>query len=101
MKGNFSGPLNQVRSKEGVERLVNLICLSYSAPSMFLYSGKVFSEYMCASAQKIRYEMGQRIQMEILLCSFGRFFEMNKNCSALRKVVEDYIISDFRKFQML
>ena len=68
---------------------------------MFLYSGKVFSEYMCASAQKIRYEMGQRIQMEILLCSFGRFLEMNKNCSALRKVVEDYIISDFRKFQML
>ncbi len=35
MKGNFSGPLNQVRSKEEVERLVNLICLSYSARPCF------------------------------------------------------------------
>ena len=91
----------RIRSKEGIERLVNLISLSYSAMTLLPYSDETFSEYQSASAQETRYEIGQQIQSSIILCSFGNFLETIKNCSALIKVVEDYILSGFRKFQKL
>jgi len=91
----------RIRSKEGIERLVNLISLSYSAMTLLPYSDEPFSGYQSASAQKTRYEIGQQIQADIILCSFGKFLETIKNCSILIKVVEDYILSGFRKFQKL
>ena len=91
----------RLRSKEGIERLVNLISLSYSAMTLLPYHDETFSEYQSASAQETRYEIGQQIQSDIILCSFGRFLETIKNCSALIKAVEDYILSGFRKFQKL
>lgn len=91
----------RIRSKKGIERLVNLISLSYSAMTLLPYSDEPFSGYQSASAQETRYEIGQQIQADIILCSFGKFLETIKNCSILIKVVEDYILSGFRKFQKL
>ncbi len=91
----------RIRSKEGIERLVNLISLSYSAMTLLPYSDETFSGYQSASAQETRYEIGQQIQADIILCSFGKFLETIKNCSALIKVVEDYVLSGVRKFQKL
>ena len=91
----------RIRSKEGIERLVNLISLSYSAMTLLPYSDESFSGYQSASAQETKYEIGQQIQSDLILCSFGRFLETIKNGSALIKVVEDYILSGFRKFQKL
>lgn len=91
----------RIRSKEGIERLVNLISLSYSAMTLLSYSDETFSGYQSASAQETRYEIGQQIQADIILCSFGKFLETIKNCSILIKVVENYILSGFRKFQKL
>lgn len=81
--------------------MVNLISLSYSGISLLPYSDETFCVYQSASAQEIRYEIGQKIQADIILCSFGRFLKIIKNCSALIKVVDDYILSCFRKFQRL
>lgn len=91
----------RVRSKEGIERLVNLISLSYSAMTLLPYSDEAFCGCQSASAQETRYEIGQQIQSEIILCSFGRFLETIKNGSALIKVIESYILSGFKKFQKL
>jgi len=91
----------RVRSKEGIERLVNLISLSYSAMTLLPYCDETFSEYRSASTQETRYEIGQQIQADIILCSFGKFLETIKNCSVLIKIVEDYIVSGVRKFQKL
>ncbi len=91
----------QVRSKEGIEQLVNLISLSYSAMPLLPYNDETFSGYQSASTQETRYKIGQQIQADIILCSFGQLLETIKNCSALIKVVEDYILSGFRKFQKL
>ncbi len=91
----------RIRSKEGIERLVNLISLSYSAMTLLPYSDETFSGYQFASAQETRYEIGQQIQADIILCSFGKFLETIKNCSTLIKVVEDYVLSGVRKFQKL
>jgi hypothetical protein len=76
----------RIRSKEGIERLVNLISLSYSAMTLLPYSDENFSGYQSASAQETRYEIGQQIQPDIILYSFGRFLETIKNCPALIKV---------------
>ncbi len=91
----------RIRSKEGIERLVNLVSLSYSAMTLLPYSDGVFSGYQSASAQETRYEISQQIQADIILCGFGKFLETVKNCSVLVKVVEDYILSGFRKSQKL
>ncbi len=91
----------RIRSKEGIERLVNLLSLSYSAMTLLPYSDETFSGYQSASAQETRYEIGRQIQSEIILCSFGKFLETIKNCSSLTKIVEDYILSSFRKVQKL
>lgn len=92
---------HRIRSKEGIERLVNLIRLSYSVMPLLPYSDETFSEYKSSSARETWYEIGQQIQADIILCSFRRFLETIKNCFVLIKVVEDYILSGFRKFQKL
>lgn len=76
---------------------MNLISLSYSAMLLLSYSDKTFS----ASTQETLYEISQQIQANIILCIFGRFLKTIKNYSALIKVIEDYILSGFRKFQKL
>ena len=91
----------RVRSKEGIERLINLISLSYRAMTLLPYSDETFSVCQSASAQDTRYEISQQIQADIILCSFGRFLETVKNCSALIRVIENYMVSGFRKFQKL
>lgn len=91
----------RIRSKQGVERLVNLISLSYSAMTLLSYSDETFSGYQSASTQKMKYEMNQQIQATIILCSFGKFLETVKNSTALIKIVEDYILSGFKKVQKL
>lgn len=42
------------------------------------YSDETFSGYQSASAQETRYEIGQQIQADIILCSFGKFLETIK-----------------------
>ena len=91
----------RIRSKEGIERLINVISLSNSAMTLLPYSDETFSGCQSASAQETRYEIGQQIQSEIILCSFGKFLETIKNCSVLINVVESYILSGFKKFQKL
>ncbi len=91
----------RIRSKEGIERLINLMSLSYSAMTLLPYSDAVFSEYQTASAQETRFEISQQIQANIIMCSFGKFLETLKNSSALIGIVENYILSGIRKMQKL
>ncbi len=91
----------RIRTKKGIERLINLMSLSYSAMTLLPYSDDTFSEYRSASAQETRYEISQQIQTNIILCGFGKFLETLKNSSALMKIVENYILSGFRKVQKL
>ena len=91
----------RIRSKEGIERLVNLMSISYSAMTLLPYSDDAFSGYQSASAQETKYGISQQIQTNIILCSFGKFLETVKNSTALIKIVEDYILSGFKKVQKL
>jgi len=91
----------RVRNSRAIERLVNLLSISYSAMTLLPYSDSSFSNYQSASAQETKYAIGQQIQSFVILCSFGEFLETVKNSGKLLKMLETYIISAFNKIQKL
>ncbi len=56
----------RVRSRVGIERLVNLECIAYSAMTLLPYSDESFSCCQSASAQETRFGIGQQIQASII-----------------------------------
>ena len=75
----------RVRSREGIERLVNLECIAYSAMTLLPYSDGSFSCYQSASAQETRFGIGQEIQASIIFSSFVESLETVKKRSHLLK----------------
>ena len=91
----------RVRSHEGIERLVNLECMAYSAMTLLPYSDETFSCYKSASAQETRFGIGQQIQASIIFSGFVEKLETVKKSCALIKMVEYYILSGFKNIQKL
>ena len=91
----------RVRSREGIERLVNLECMAYSAMTLLPYSDESFSCYQSASAQENRFGIGQQIQASIIFGSFVEKLETVIKSSPLIKIVESYILSGFKNIQKL
>lgn len=91
----------RVRSREGIERLVNLECIAYSAMTLLPYSDGSFSCYQSASAQETRFGIGQQIQASIIFSSFVEKLETAKKSCALIKIVENYILSGFKNIEKL
>ena len=91
----------RVRSREGIERLVNLENLAYSAMTLLPYSDESFSCYQSASAQETRFGIGQQIQASIIFSSFVESLETVKKAKPFIKIIEGYVLSGFKKFQNL
>lgn len=91
----------RVRSREGIERLINLECMAYSAMTLLPYSDRYFSCYQSASAQETRSGIGQEIQASIIFSNFVEKLETIKKSCALIKIIEDYILSGFKNVQKL
>ena len=91
----------RVRSREGIERLVNLECIAYSAMTLLPYSDESFSCYQSASAQETRFGIGQQIQANIIFSSFVEKLETAKKSCTLIKIIENYILSGFKNVQKL
>ena len=91
----------RVRSREGIERLINLECITYSAMTLLPYSDESFSGYQSASAQETRFGIGQQIQASIIFSSFVEKLETVKKSSHLIKIIEYYILSGFKNVQKL
>lgn len=91
----------RVRSRRGIERLINLEYMAYSAMTLLPYSGASFSCYQSASAQETRFGIGQQIQAGIIFSSFvGKLETVKKSCSLI-KIIEGYILSGFENIQKL
>jgi len=67
-----------VRSIKGIERLSNLICISYAATRLLPYYSVEFKEYQEQSPQEIRYQLGEKIRMNIIIHSLGQTIETIK-----------------------
>ena len=91
----------RVRSREGIERLVNLECIAYSAMTLLPYSDGSFSCYQSASAQETRFGIGQEIQASIIFSSFVESLETVKKAQSFIKIIEGYVLSGFKKVQKL
>lgn len=91
----------RVRSREGIERLVNLECIAYSAMTLLPYSDGSFSCYQSASAQETRFGIGQEIQASIIFSSFVESLETVKKAQSFIKIIEGYVLSGFKNIQKL
>ena len=80
----------RVRSREGIERLVNLECIAYSAMTLLPYSDGSFSCYQSASAQETRFGIGQEIQASIIFSSFVESLETVKKAQSFIKITRLY-----------
>ena len=102
-KAKHSGHLEEyrVRSREGIERLINLENIAYSAMTLLPYSEEFFSCYQSASAQETRFGIGEQIQASIIFGSFVKKLETVKKSCVLIKIIENYIQSGFKNVQNL
>lgn len=91
----------RVRSREGIERLINLENIAYSAMTLLPYSDGSFSCYQSASAQETRFGIGEQIQASIIFGSFVEKLETLKKSCVLIKIIENYILSGFKNVQNL
>jgi len=91
----------RIRSREGIERHINLLAVSYSAMTLLPYSDETFSPYQSFSAQETRFEIEQQIQASIIFNSFVKSLETVKKAHALAKLSENHIQSWIGKVQKL
>lgn len=64
-----------VRSRKGIEMLVNLINISYCAMKILPYQDKYFSKYRTKSVQEFRFELSQEIRKQIFFATFVKNIE--------------------------
>jgi len=58
-----------IRSAEGIERLSNLICISYGACRLLPYYSRDFEAYKGLNTQEVRYQLGEQIRRSIIIRS--------------------------------
>ena len=78
-----------VRSVKGIERLTNLTCISYAAVRLLPYYSSEFQDYQGQSPQDIRYQLGEKIRMNIIICSLGQTIETIKKDLPLKKAFQE------------
>lgn len=78
-----------VRSVKGIERLSNLTCISYAAMRLLPYYSREFQEYQGQSPQEIRYQLGEKIRMNIIIHSLGQTIETIKKDLPLKKAFQE------------
>lgn len=83
----------RIRSVKGIERLTNLLCISYTATRLLPYYSHDFHEYRGQSAQEVRYHVGEKIRMDIIISSLKRSIETAKINEALRKAFKAFMSS--------
>ena len=80
-----------VRSVKGIERLSNLIGISYAACRLLPYYSKDFEEYKGKSPQEVRYQLGEQIHRSIIIRSLEQTVETLKNNLPIRKIFQELI----------
>lgn len=78
-----------VRSVKGIERLTNLTCISYAAVRLLPYYSSDFRDYQGQSPQEVRYQLGEKIRMNIIIDSLGQVIETIKKDLPLKKAFQE------------
>lgn len=59
-----------VRSRKGIEMLVNLITIAYSAMKILPYQYHEFFEYWTESVQEMRHILSEQIRQQVFYATF-------------------------------
>ena len=80
-----------VRSRNGIEMLVNLINISYCAMKILPYQDKYFSKYHTKSVQEFRFELSQEIRKQIFFATFVKNIETHIKSETMIKALKQLI----------
>lgn len=87
----------RIRSSKGIERLVNLLTMSYSAMKVLPYADSAFSEYKSVSVQEAHYAIGEQIRAFTIFSVFAQSLQTAKNGIDLIKTLMEWINSRFQE----
>lgn len=80
-----------VRSRKGIEMLINLINISYCAMKLLPYQDTAFSKYHTESVQEFRFALSEQIRQQIFFATFVENIETsiksNKIVNALKQLI--------------
>ena len=77
-----------VRSRKGIEMLVNLINISYCAMKLFPYMEETFSQYRGGSVQEFRFALSERIRQQVFYANLVQNIETRIKSNVIAKVLK-------------
>ena len=79
-----------VRSIRGIENLSNLVCISYASARLLPYYEKYFEEYRGMSSQEVRFQLGEKIRMNLIVAGLEQMIENVKNNGPIKEALKNY-----------
>lgn len=80
-----------VRSRKGIELLVNLINITYCAMKLLPYQDEVFAKYRTESVQEFRFALSEKIRHEIFFANFVQNIENSIKSTAVSNALKRLI----------
>lgn len=77
-----------VRSRKGIEMLVNLINIAYCAMKLLPYQDEAFTKYRNESVQDFRFALSEKIRQEVFFATFVKKGESIIKSSALVRTLK-------------
>ena len=77
-----------LRSRKGIEMLVNLINISYCAMKLFPYMEEAFFQYRGGSVQEFRFVLSGRIRQQVFYANLVQNIETHIKSKLVIKVLE-------------
>ena len=80
-----------VRSRKGIETLVNLINIVYCAMKILPYQDEAFAKYRAESVQEFRFVLSEQIRAEVFFAAFVQNIENSIKSNAVVKALKRLI----------
>lgn len=80
-----------VRSRRGIEMLVNLINISYCAMKLLPYQEDIFSRYRSESVQEFRFALSGQIRQQIFYATFVKNIETSIKSNVIVKTLKQLL----------
>ena len=80
-----------VRSRKGIELLVNLINITYCAMKILPYQDEAFAKYRTESVQEFRFILSEKIRQEIFFANFMQNIETSIKSTAVLNALKRLI----------
>ena len=80
-----------VRSRKGIEMLVNLINIAYCAMKLLPYQDESFAKYRAESAQEFRFALSKQIRQQIFYVMFVEKVETNIKSNAIINAIKQMV----------